>query len=580
MTSARPAALALCILILAAAPVSLADERRMLDIPSAQGALDSSRFLDERAHYAGTPADRYVATWMRDRLAEAGFEARIEPFQAEVYSPLVLSLRLTEPRRFSFDLAEVPIPGDPDGTRSDAGTPFNAGSGNGVALAHVVDAGHGLDADYAALTARGIGVRGAIALIRYGKQFRGILARRAQSDGAAGVIFFSDPADEPRGARYPDGPNRPLGSVQRGSLGLPALAIPVLSVSDLNAERLLSDMRGGVTASTVRLEVRLQRKVETLWNVVGTLVGDDPSQSVVLGAHRDAWVYGVTDDGSGISILIEAARALGYMHRAGWHPQRSIVIAGFDGEEIGEAGSATYVRVHQRELGDGAIAYFNTDEGTTGQTFYASAVAGLVPSVLAATRVVRDPHTERDTLFDRWQAQKGGTRVEAPGGGSDHEAFLFDLGIPVLEVGFAGAFGVDHSGFDDIAYARRFADTGFVNHRAVAQTLALLAMRFADAPVLPYSFSSYASSMRTALARLAGTRSPAQLAAANAAVQRFAPVAAAFDARPDPARNADALAAARALDRIAYGLDGYDAVAFPELAQAAAGIDAVTARLR
>jgi N-acetylated-alpha-linked acidic dipeptidase len=579
------ALLAVCALAIGAAPASLSLEKELLDVPSAQGALDSSAFLNERAHYAGTGADHFVAEWMRTKLESAGFEARIEPFTAEVYTPKHLDVELMTTPRQRFELRESSIPGDPDGTRRDAGLPFNAGSGNGTVTARAVDVGHGLDSDYAALAARGKSVRGAIALVRYGREFRGNLANRAQADGAAGVIFFNDPADDRRGARYPDGPNRPLGSVQRGSLGSPQLRIPVLPISDLNAERILADMRDGVTRSNVALDVELDRKVETLWNTVATIVGSDPSQSVVLGAHRDAWVYGVTDNGSGTSILIEVARAIGYMHRAGWQPQRSITLIGFDGEEIGEAGSGTYVRVHENELRAGAIAYFNTDEGTTGQTFGATAVAGLAPSVLDATKRVRDPHTERQTIYDRWAAQPRGVDIESPGGGSDHESFLYDLGIPVLEVGFGGSFGVYHSGFDDLQYAKRFADTGFVNHRAVAQTLALLAMRFADAPTLPYSFGSYVANMRKALlpfetVRSEGPQEAAQVASVSQAIDRLAPVAAAFDAHPNPARNADALAAARALDGVLYARNGYAAVAFPDLANAPAAIDAVTARLR
>jgi len=576
------AILALCTLALGAVPASLSLERErlLLDIPSAQGALASSAFIDERAHYAGTAADRYVAGWMRDRLRDAGFDARIEPFTAEVYTPTKLAVSLLATPRVDLELREVPIPSDPDGTRKDAGLPFNAGSGNGSVTARVVDAGHGLDADYASLSARGLAVRGTIALVRYGKEFRGDLARRAQANGAAGVIFFSDPADDPRGGRYPNGPNRPLGAVQRGSLGTPRLAIPVLPVSALNARRILATMRDGISAADVRLDVYLDRKVETLWNTVATIEGSDPSQSVVLGAHRDAWVYGVTDNGSGTSILIEVARALGYLHRSGWQPQRSITIVGFDGEEIGEAGSNTYVRVHQDELRDGAVAYLNTDEGTTGQTFGASAAAALATSVVAATKRVRDPHTERQTVYDRWLAQPRGVRIFSPGGGSDHESFLYDLGIPTLEVGFGGSFGVYHSGFDDLQYARRFADTGFVNHRAVAQTLALLALRYADAPVLPYRFGDYVATMRAELKTIATPQNAALAASVARAVDRFAPVADAFDAHPDPLRNADALAAARALDRVLYARNGYAAVAFPDLAGAPAAIDAVTARLR
>jgi N-acetylated-alpha-linked acidic dipeptidase len=571
-------------------------EAVLLDVPTAQGTLDNSTIINQQMHYAGSPGDYALAVWMRDRLRDYGFDATIERFTAEVFTPKKLALQLMSTPRIDFDLHEAAIATDPDGSRRDAGLPFNAGSGNGDVTATVVDAGHGLDDDYRAMRKSGVDVAGKIALIRYGKQFRGLLAHRAQQYGAAGVIFFSDPADEPRGAAYPNGPNRPPGAVQRGSVGSPYLQIPTLPVSALVAGLILQSMRGGQSLQAMHLVVEMSRKVVTLWNTVGTIVGSDPREMVVLGGHRDAWVYGVTDNGSGISTLLEAARALGYLHRSGWQPQRSIVIAGFDGEEIGEAGSNAYVRTHARELTDGCIAYINADEITTGQTFGADAVAALAWTVPAAASSVRDPHTERQTLIDRWHAQPGGAIVGIPGGGSDFESFLYDSGIPTMEVGFSGSFGVYHSAYDDLTYATTYADAGFVNHRAVAQLLALFGMRFAEIKVLPYRFAPYAGEMRRDLETLALTaRDPAELGAIEHAVDRFARVAARFDARPDASRNAAALRAVRSLDRVLYGRNGYAAVAFPDAAAAAgtggatlaaaaartsAAIDAVTANLR
>ncbi|MFY9708887.1 MAG: hypothetical protein WAK88_01840 [Candidatus Cybelea sp.] len=57
------------------------------------------------------------------------------------------------------------IAADPDGSRPGAGLPFNAGSGNGDIRAPLVEAGRGLDADYARLGSARVAVRGKIVLM-------------------------------------------------------------------------------------------------------------------------------------------------------------------------------------------------------------------------------------------------------------------------------------------------------------------------------------------------------------------------------------------------------------------------------
>jgi len=66
-----------------------------------------------------------------------------------------------------------------------------------------------------------IDVRGKIMLVRYGQNFRGVKAFVAQEHGAAGVLLYSDPADDGwrHGDKYPQGPWRPDTGVQRGSIG-------------------------------------------------------------------------------------------------------------------------------------------------------------------------------------------------------------------------------------------------------------------------------------------------------------------------------------------------------------------------
>ncbi len=564
-------------------------EEYLLDIPTSQGILDDLSRLNEEAHYPGTVGDRDMALWMRDRLTEYGFNAHIEPVYAQVPQIKKTVLQLMERPTIDFTLKEAPIAQDPDGSRPDAGVPFNAWSGSGEVTAPLVYANDGLDADYATLAKAGVAVQGRIVLVRYGAEFRGDLARRAAGHGAAGVVLYSDPAGRDgaaNGAAYPDGPYRPLGSVQRGSLGSPSLKIPVLPVSAVVAQRLLQEIDGaappkgwrgalgadyalGTTRVPVHLRVDESSSWVQLWNTIGVLPGLDASRHVIFGGHRDAWVYGVTDNGSGISTLLEAAHALGYIYHAGWRPQYTLIFAGWDGEEIGEAGSNSYVRTHLAELQRGCVAYVNADENVTGNFFYASAVAALSGLTPSLARLVPDPRDRTRTVWEKWRQQPGGAITHAPGGGSDHEPFLYLLGIPVLQFGFAGPFGVYHSAFDDLRYASTQADPTFADHRAAAQTLALLAFRMTSAG-LPYSFDAYVDSMRDAYAALASNNATgADLTPLSRAIDRFAGGAAQWQAHPwEGARTIEAV---RRLDLLFYGRGGYRSIAFPQIVTATSG---------
>jgi N-acetylated-alpha-linked acidic dipeptidase len=548
-------------------------EAMLLTLPTATGPLDSAMYLNREAHYAGSNGDWEVSKWMNAKLNADGFQSHNEAFKRYVDLPVKLSLSLLAKPRVDFDLHEGRLAVDPDGTRPDAGLPFNAGSGSGDVTAPVVYVGRGTDTDYAALTSAGVSVAHRIVLVRYGGEFRGAKANRAQAQGAAGIIFYSDPLDNPSG---------PPGSVQHGSLGDPALRIPSLPVTSITARTLLQDMRGvmapaamhgamdapyllGTTRDNVHLDVKMKRSLTTLWNTVAVLPGTDPSHFVVLGAHRDAWVYGVTDDGSGIEILLESAHALGYLARSGWKPRYSIYIVGFDGEEIGEVGSNAYVLMHQFELRDGAIAYINSDEVTTGEHFDADAAAGLTGVIENATSSLADPRVERRSLAARWREQRGGIQLRKPAGGSDFEPFLYELGIPTMEAGFGGGpFGVYHSGFDDLHFAQ-LLDPNFANHRTLAQLNALLAFRLTLGP-LPYRFDTYVPQMRATLASYTTPRNGDALKPLAAAIDRYERQAAYVERHGY--NGGTGFVAIRRLDKLYYGRSGYGADDFPTIAAA------------
>ena len=42
-----------------------------------------------------------------------------------------------------------------------------------------------------------------------------------------------------------------------------------------------------------------------------------PDRYVILGNHRDAWVFGAVDPSSGTAALMEVARAMGKLYKEG-----------------------------------------------------------------------------------------------------------------------------------------------------------------------------------------------------------------------------------------------------------------------
>lgn len=98
-------------------------------------------------------------------------------------------------------------------------------------------------------------------------------------------------------------------------------------------------------------------------NVIADFKGVEfPDEVVICQAHIDSWdgAEGAADNGTGTSIVMEAARLL---VEAGARPRRTIRFVLYSGEEQGLFGSSGYVRDHEAEL-DQISAVFNHDHGT------------------------------------------------------------------------------------------------------------------------------------------------------------------------------------------------------------------------
>jgi Zn-dependent M28 family amino/carboxypeptidase len=171
--------------------------------------------------------------------------------------------------------------------------------------------------------------------------------------------------------------------------------------------------------ATPRLEGRVENvigtKPVTQWNTIGEIRGSDmPGQVVILGAHLDSWDLGtgVTDNGTGSMVVLEAARDIA---QSGLKPRRTIRFILFSGEEQGLLGSRAYAAAHAAEA-DSIQAVLVLDNGT-----------GMITGQALQGRK-DDEQLWKDMLVP--VASLGATTVrDANKGGTDHLAFI-PYGVP------------------------------------------------------------------------------------------------------------------------------------------------------
>ena len=87
-----------------------------------------------------------------------------------------------------------------------------------------------------------------------------------------------------------------------------------------------------------------------VYNTVADIPGSEkPDEVVILGAHLDSWDLGsgATDNGTGSTVLLEAARVL---RKLDLKPKRTLRFVLFSGEEQGLNGSRAYVEAHKEEM--------------------------------------------------------------------------------------------------------------------------------------------------------------------------------------------------------------------------------------
>lgn len=557
-------------------------ERRLAALLDRDSTGAFFRYLTAEPHPAGSIRNRALADWIAERFRASGWdEVRLHRYDVLLPWPEHVRVTMTAPSRFEASLKEDGYPEDPD-SWADVGPTYLGMSASGDVTGELVYANSGNPADYDWLRSQGVDLAGKIAIVRYSNpySYRGFKALTAQRYGLKALLIYSDPAEDGyrRGLTFPKGPWGPASHIQRGAItydfmvaGDPltpgwastegarripasqALSVPTVIAVPLSyrdATPLLQALGGPVAppewqgalpftyrvgpgATTVRVDVQMDDSTRSIWVVEARIRGTErPDQLVVLGNHRDAWVYGGVDPSSGSATQVELARALGQLVREGHRPRRSIVMASWDAEEWHLTGSTEWGEELAGELGRNAVAYLNVDGSTSGPNFGASAVASLNPLVAEVARDVRDPNGT--SLLEAWGAAAGGPAPKSAsptalvenrlGSGSDYTVFLNFLGIPIVDLAFDGPYGVYHSQYDDYYWMTHFGDPGFRYMTAMAEVWGRMALRLANADLVPYDFVGYADRVKgfvDELASLPGVSGRLDLASARIAVARW-----------------------------------------------------------
>ncbi len=157
-----------------------------------------------------------------------------------------------------------------------------------------------------------------------------------------------------------------------------------------------------------------------LYNVIAELKGTEkPDELVIVGGHIDSWdgAQGTTDNGTGTSTTIEAARLL---TKAGAKPKRTIRFMLWSGEEQGLLGSRAYIKKHPDE-NDRISAVLVHDGGTN----YVSGIAAT-PAMKDDFALVFAPVFK---LNEALPFKIADVKRLPSGIGSDHDSYV-QVGVP------------------------------------------------------------------------------------------------------------------------------------------------------
>lgn len=314
--------------------------------------------------------------------------------------------------------------------------------------------------------------------------------------------------------------------------------IPVLPVSYRSARRILSLLGGSVAPyewqggldltyktgpgpAEVHLRTVMDNRDRPMWNVIGRLEGSvDPDQWIILGNHHDAWIFGAGDPSSGTAALLSLAEALGKLAREGQRPKRTLIFSFWDAEEMILGGSTEWVEDHEKELLDKAVADINMDSAVFNINRPVSVSAHPVLHNLfrETSRDIRDPRSGK-SLYEVWlNLQNEFRNVPGVDGWGEFfdpgkvlkEPYVFEnpyddatpffnfLALPSSDMYYGAEYGMYHSIYENFHWMKTVGDPTFEYHKVMALFQGLVALRLANADLLPLDYATEAGYWRRA----------------------------------------------------------------------------------
>lgn len=520
------------------------------------------RNLTLHPHHASSKRNTELAEWIKERWESYGFEVKLLQYNVLLSFPVegkINGAKLYDGSgTVRFQTAEKEKVMEESENSSNALPPFSGYSPTGKEKGDLVYVNYGRREDFKLLQSMNVNCSGKIVIARYGRVFRGDKVTNAQKCGAKAILIYNDPHDfAPVSDEdlFPHGWWLPRSGVQRGSIlmgtGDPLTPrypskdgiyrkssdeikmpyIPAHPISAEDAEHFLSllggdkapdDWQGGLQITyrlgpgftgnysdwKVEVETNNNHTQRNITNVIAILKGSlEPDRLVLLGNHRDAWVFGGIDPSSGTACLMEIARALGNKYKQGWRPRRSIVLCSWGGEEYGLLGSTEWVEDNVHLLYQRAVAYLNVDSPIRGNySLYVRASPLLHQVLFNASKQVKNPIDIRQSVYDNWldkfpAADGLNPKVPPLGSGSDYSPFCQRAGVPSADIRYVfdmyqfhniSAYPTYHSIHDTFYYVKKFVDPQFTTHLAIARIWVSTAFLLAETPVLPINCSDYA----------------------------------------------------------------------------------------
>ena len=264
--------------------------------------------------------------------------------------------------------------------------------------------------------------------------------------------------------------------------------------------------------TTVCLQVNNKVTIKSIYNVIGTIHGrEEPDRYVLIGSHRDAWLFGAADPSSGTAAMIEISRAVGQLLREGWRPRRTLKFCSWGAEEFGLVGSIEWVEQNGKILQDRGVVYLNTDVAVGGNYVLVSQNCPLLSkAIFSWAKKVKDPnaHGNRTSLYDIMvernpsKSHPGEPYVVPFLYLSDYLPFYMYSGIPSADFSYffgpgdpVALYPVYHTQEDNFYWMKTFIDPTFEFHEAVTKFEGGLLIDLADSSLLPFDVMRYAKDL-------------------------------------------------------------------------------------